>query len=182
MNCVCPPHGWIVAGHGEGEPFQHIETFTSEVHSCGEVSWSRGHAGDYHASASNRISDRTQRTCIQLHQRVVAGGSKVVRDALVIAGMQTIIERVHARGLKIHGVTIIPRHNRAPTEGNTGWTPAKTRARNEVNEWIRTAAPFDGVTDFDQVVRDPADPDLLFAAFNCDDVHPTTRGYYARLL
>ena len=96
----------------------------------------------------------------------------------VIAGMQTIIERVHARGLKIHGVTIIPRHNRPPTEGNTGWTPGKTGARNEVNEWIRTDAPFDGVIDFDSVVRDPADPDLILAAFNCDDIHPSPRGYY----
>ncbi len=96
----------------------------------------------------------------------------------VIAGTQTIIERVHARGLKIHGVTIIPRHNRAPTENNSGWTPAKTRIRNEVNEWIRTDAPFDRVIDFDQVVRDPADPNRIFAAFNCDDIHPTPRGYY----
>ena len=96
----------------------------------------------------------------------------------VIAGMQTIIERVHARGLKIHGVTIIPRHNRAPTPNNSGWTRTKTRTRNEVNEWIRTDAPFDGVIDFDRVVRDPADPELILGAFNCDDIHPTPRGYY----
>ena len=96
----------------------------------------------------------------------------------VIAGMQTIIEQVHARGLRIHGVTIIPRHNRAPTDNNSGWTPAKTRTRNDVNEWIRTNAPFDGVIDFDHVVRDPADPDRMLAPFNCDDVHPTPRGYY----
>ena len=96
----------------------------------------------------------------------------------VITGMQTIIERVQARGLKIHGVTIIPRHNRAPTANNSGWSPAKTKTRNEVNEWIRTDAPFDGVIDFDRVVRDPADPDLIRGPFNCDDIHPTPRGYY----
>jgi len=96
----------------------------------------------------------------------------------VIAGTETIIERVHARGLKIHGVTIIPRHNRAPTENNSGWTPAKTRTRNAVNAWIRTDAAFDSVIDFDEVVRDPANPNLIFAAFNCDDIHPTPRGYY----
>ena len=96
----------------------------------------------------------------------------------VIAGTETIIERVHARGLKIHGVTIIPRHNRAPTENNSGWTQAKTRTRNAVNAWIRTDAAFDSVIDFDEVVRDPANPNLIFAAFNCDDIHPTPRGYY----
>jgi len=96
----------------------------------------------------------------------------------VIAGMQTIVERVHARGIRIHGVTIIPRHTRAPTQNNSGWNPAKTRLRNEVNDWIRGDAPFDGVIDFDQVVRDPANPDLILPAFNCDDIHPTPRGYY----
>ena len=96
----------------------------------------------------------------------------------VIAGMGEIIDQVHARGLAIHGVTIIPRHNRAPTANNSGWTPVKTRVRNQVNDWMRTDAPFDGVLDFDQVVRDPSNHDLIFPAFNCDDIHPTPRGYY----
>jgi lysophospholipase L1-like esterase len=109
------------------------------------------------------------------------GTNDIRREATaeqVITGTTSIIERVHARGLKIHGVTIIPRHNRAPTENNSGWTAAKTRVRNEVNAWIRNDAPFDGVIDFDEVVRDPDDPNLIFAAFNCDDIHPTPRGYY----
>ncbi len=109
------------------------------------------------------------------------GTNDIRREATarqVIAGTQTIIERVQARGIKIHGVTIIPRHNRAPTANNSGWTPAKTQTRNEVNEWIRSEAGFDGVIDFDQVVRDPSDPNLILAAFNCDDIHPSPRGYY----
>ena len=96
----------------------------------------------------------------------------------VIAGMETITEQVHARELRIHGATIIPRHNRAPTQNNSGWTPAKTRIRNEVNDWIRGDAPFDGVLDFDAVVRAPSNHDLILPAFNCDDIHPTPRGYY----
>ena len=96
----------------------------------------------------------------------------------IIAGMEAIIEQAHAHGLRIHGATIIPRHNRAPTENNTGWTPAKTRIRNQVNDWIRGDAPFDGVLDFDAVVRDPSNHDLILPAFNCDDIHPTARGYY----
>jgi hypothetical protein len=92
--------------------------------------------------------------------------------------METIIEQAHARALRVHGVTIIPRHNRAPTPNNSGWTPAKTRIRNEVNAWIRGDAPFDGVLDFDQAVRDAADPDRIAPAFDCDGIHPTPRGYY----
>jgi lysophospholipase L1-like esterase len=98
--------------------------------------------------------------------------------AQVIAGMQTIIKRVKARGLRITGVTIIPRHNAAPSGTNTGWNPAKTQIRREVNQWIRTRAPFDGVIDFDRVVADPANPDLIYAPFNCDGIHPSPRGYY----
>ena len=96
----------------------------------------------------------------------------------VISGMEKIIERVHARGLKIHGVTIIPRHNRVPTATNSGWNPTKTRIRNKVNDWIRADALFDGVVDFDEIVRDPADPDRIAPVFNCDGIHPTPRGYY----
>ena len=109
------------------------------------------------------------------------GTNDIRRDASarqVIAGMETIIEQAHARGLRIHGVTIIPRHNRAPTPTNSGWTPAKTHTRNEVNAWIRGDASFDGVLDFDAVVRDPSNHDLILPAFNCDDIHPTPRGYY----
>jgi lysophospholipase L1-like esterase len=99
--------------------------------------------------------------------------------ASVIDGMTAIIQRVKAKGLKIVGVSIIPRHNVAPEGTNTGWNSEKTRIRNEVNQWIRTKAAFDAVIDFDQVVRDPADPDRLLTPFNCGDgIHPSILGYY----
>jgi lysophospholipase L1-like esterase len=99
--------------------------------------------------------------------------------AQVIAGMEDIATRVKARGLKIIGSTIIPRHNRPPAENNTGWNAAKTRIRQEVNHWIRTRAPFDAVIDFDEVVQDPQNADLISPPFNCGDgIHPSPRGYY----
>lgn len=96
----------------------------------------------------------------------------------VIAGLQDIITRVKARGLKVIGVTIIPRHNVVASGTNTGWNDAKSKSRHEVNQWIRTKAPFDAVIDFDKVVRDPAHADLIYASFNCDGIHPNPRGYY----
>ena len=60
----------------------------------------------------------------------------------------------------------------------TRWTSAKTRVRNQVNGWIRGDAPFDGVLDFDAVVRDTSNHDLIRPAFDCDGIHPTSRGYY----
>jgi lysophospholipase L1-like esterase len=99
--------------------------------------------------------------------------------AQIIAGTDDIVRRVKKAGLKTVGVTMIPRHNRPPTENNTGWSAAKTRVRNEVNQWIRTKAPFDAVIDFDKVVKDPENADLMNPPFNCGDgIHPSPRGYY----
>ncbi len=98
----------------------------------------------------------------------------------VIAAMTSIAQKVKAKGARVIGVSIVPRHNVAPTGTNTGWNQEKTRIRNEVNQWIRAKAPFDAVIDFDRVVRDPANPDLLRSAFNCGDgIHPSPAGYYA---
>jgi lysophospholipase L1-like esterase len=97
----------------------------------------------------------------------------------VMSGMTSIIQRVKARNIRVIGATIIPRHNVAPTGTNTGWNPDKTRIRNAVNQWIRTKAGFDDVIDFDKVVRDPADPNLMSAPFNCGDgIHPSPAGYF----
>lgn len=116
------------------------------------------------------------------HVVLFMGTNDVRREASaaqVIAGLQDIIGRVKARGPKIIGVTMIPRHNRPPAENNTGWSVAKTAVRNEVNQWIRAKAPFDAVVDFDKVVQDSKNADLIDPAFNCGDgIHPSPRGYY----
>jgi len=116
------------------------------------------------------------------HVVVFMGTNDVRREAAapeVIAGMQELARRVKARGLQAIGATMIPRHNRAPVENNSGWDAAKTRVRNEVNQWIRSKSPFDAVIDFDKVVQDPQNGDLILPAFNCGDgIHPSPRGYY----
>ena len=97
----------------------------------------------------------------------------------VTGALTSMVQKLKAKGIRVIGVTIIPRHNVAPAGTNTGWNPDKTRIKNEVNQWIRTKAPFDSVIDFDQVVRDPANPDLMRPAFNCGDgIHPSPVGYY----
>ena len=95
-------------------------------------------------------------------------------------GLASIIERVKAKGIRISAVTIIPRHNVAPSGTNTGWSAEKTRIRNDVNEWIRSKAAVDDVIDFDKVMRDSVDANLMAAPFNCGDgIHPSPAGYYA---
>jgi lysophospholipase L1-like esterase len=96
----------------------------------------------------------------------------------LIAGMKTIVARVKAKGIKIVGVTIIPRHAVVPDVADTGWNAEKSKIRNRVNEWIRKEAGFDAVLDFDRVMRDPANPEVMIQAYNCGDgVHPAPIGY-----
>ena len=48
-----------------------------------------------------------------------------------------------------------------------------------MNQWILTKAPFDAVIDFDKVVKDPKNANLIYPSFNCGDgIHPSPRGYY----
>jgi lysophospholipase L1-like esterase len=49
-----------------------------------------------------------------------------------------------------------------------------------INKWIGTRGHFDAVIDFDQVMRDPANPDHLLAKFDSGDhLHPSPSGYAA---
>jgi lysophospholipase L1-like esterase len=116
------------------------------------------------------------------HVVVFMGTNDIRREASaeqVISGLKEIVARVRARGLKIIGVTIVPRHNVVPVAANTGWNDAKTKVRNEVNAWIRGGGAFDAVIDFDRVVRSADNPDVLNVTYNCGDgIHPSPLGYF----
>src|SRR5262252_1550360 len=116
------------------------------------------------------------------HVVVFMGTNDIRREASaeqLINGLKEIVARVKARGLKVVGATIVPRHNVAPVSSNTGWNDAKTKVRNEVNAWIREAGAFDAVIDFDRVLRSAANPDLLRVTYNCGDgIHPSPLGYF----
>lgn len=92
----------------------------------------------------------------------------------LIAGYRDVIARAHARGLRVLGATI------APFAGTPMYSPAGDAARATVNEWIRTAHAYDGVIDFDAVLRDPDHPERLRADLDSGDhIHPTDAGYRA---
>ena len=94
-----------------------------------------------------------------------------VSAAQVIAGYEQIIAQAHAAGLKIFGATL------TPFKG-AGYYSARGEAKREaVNQWIRTSGAFDGVIDFDAVVRDPANPLQINPAFDSGDhLHPNDAG------
>ncbi|HEU5247005.1 MAG TPA: SGNH/GDSL hydrolase family protein [Candidatus Udaeobacter sp.] len=88
-----------------------------------------------------------------------------------------LISRAHARGLKLIGATITPCEG-ADIPGY--YSEAKEATRQEVNKWIRTSGAFDGVIDFDAVVRDPNHLSQLLSKFSSrDHLHPNDEGYKA---
>jgi lysophospholipase L1-like esterase len=95
----------------------------------------------------------------------------------IIAGHQQLIERAHARGLKIYGATLTPFEG-TPFPGY--FTPAAEAKRQAVNAWIRTSGEYDAVIDFDLVTRNPNDPTFLLPAYDSGDhLHPSDAGYEA---
>jgi lysophospholipase L1-like esterase len=99
--------------------------------------------------------------------------SGLVNADQLIAGMENIVERVRARHVKIIGATIIPRSSAA-------WTPQKTVYRHQVNDWIRQHPHFDAVLDFDEVMKDPTNPDIMNPILELGDhTHPNPFGYLA---
>jgi lysophospholipase L1-like esterase len=95
----------------------------------------------------------------------------------IINAYQQLIARAHARGVRIIGCTIMPSEG-AAIQGYH--TDAKERIRQAVNHWIRSSRAFDGVIDFDAVVRDPDHPSRLLSRFASDDhIHPNDAGYQA---
>jgi lysophospholipase L1-like esterase len=94
---------------------------------------------------------------------------RVTADAL-IAGNRRLIARGHSKGLRVIGSTIPPFEGalfrRPPI---TFSTPEKEAVRQSVNAWIRGTREFDGVIDFDAVVRDPDHPARLLPAYDSGD-------------
>jgi lysophospholipase L1-like esterase len=113
---------------------------------------------------------------ISATQLLPSAADKVTAEQIV-AGMEALVARAHARGVKVFGATLLPR---AGARGSRPHTPAGEVMRQAVNAWIRTGGGFDAVVDFEAVVRDPARPTFLRAEFDSGDgTHPNDAGYRA---
>ena len=92
------------------------------------------------------------------------------------AGYTQVIQRAHAKGIKVAGATLLPfsgnKYYRSDAEADAD--------RQAVNRWIRTSGAFDAVIDFDQITRDPARPLNMRAEYDSGDLlHPGPGGYRA---
>jgi lysophospholipase L1-like esterase len=94
----------------------------------------------------------------------------------LIASLKKIVDRVHAKGVRIYGGTVTPFAVRANRPGY--FTPDGELMRQTINNWIRTSCAFDGVIDFDQALRDPKNPLTMLSTYDSGDhLHPTDAGY-----
>jgi len=108
-------------------------------------------------------------------------GQALPSAAEIIAGHRQIVARAHTHGIKVIAGTFLP------FEGtNLGaiapgyYSTEKDARRREINEFIRTGTAYDGVIDFESVVRDPGHPLQLLSKFKgADNLHLTDAGYQA---
>ena len=92
----------------------------------------------------------------------------------LIAGYRQIAYRVHAAGKCLVVATV------APFKGWSEWDPAAEAVRQEVNAFLRGSRDFDAVTDFDHILRNPYDPELILPFFDGGDhLHPNDKGMQA---
>jgi len=95
----------------------------------------------------------------------------------LIGAYRQMISRAHAHSLRVIGGTMTPFEG-ANLPGY--YSETKEATRLAVNKWIRTSGEFDGVIDFDAVLRDPDHPSRLLAKFAAKDhLHPNDAGYQA---
>ena len=82
-----------------------------------------------------------------------------------------LADKAKAKGIKVYGATI------TPTKGNGWYSYWHEAVRQEVNEWIRKSGVFDEVIDFDELTRDPQDPQRLKKEYSDDWLHLNPLGY-----
>jgi lysophospholipase L1-like esterase len=100
--------------------------------------------------------------------------NEAVTASQIIWALTQLIQRGHDQGLTVFGVTL------SPFAGSIFYSPDGETERQAVNQFIRTGNAYDGVLDFDQVLRDPSNPSQILPAYDSGDhIHPNDAGYLA---
>jgi lysophospholipase L1-like esterase len=122
--------------------------------------------------------------------------------ANIIAGYENVVGRLHAKGIKVYGATVVSALGlNNPAEGWDLTTfpnflasvdngPVVESKRLILNKFIRAPGNFDGVADFDAATRDPNPlalgnmkpaylPNSQFTQLPWDYLHPNHAGYNA---
>lgn len=99
------------------------------------------------------------------------GNSETVARQIIEA-YQTMATRARTAHKKVYFGTI------TPFKGAGYFSPFHEAARETVNEWIRSQkGKVDGILDFDELLRDPADHQRMRRDLQSDWLHPNPEGY-----
>lgn len=131
---------------------------------------------DYHIArfAADVVTQRPH-TCV-----IHAGINDVSLDvdaATVIARFEQLYGLCAAAGIVCVGTTLMPWGNYAPR-----YTAGREAVRQTVNTWLRSSSAIsagaDGIIDMDSLMWDPADHNVLLAAYDSGDgLHPGDLGH-----
>jgi len=105
------------------------------------------------------------------------GGIKNPEDAPakaqeLIEAYKIMIDKAHARGIKVYGCTILP------FAKSFYDAPHRQEARDIVNKWIRDSNAFDAVIDFDKaMVSEEGSKTISSNLHDGDFLHPNESGY-----
>ena len=90
----------------------------------------------------------------------------------LIAAHTALVQRAHARGLRIYGGTL------TPFEGALTYSETGEAKRQAFNAWMRTDSAYDAVIEFDAAIRDPDHPTRILPAYDPGDaIHGNDDGY-----
>lgn len=108
-------------------------------------------------------------------QRTTTPESRATLLADLQRALSTMAAQARERGVCLFVATVMP-------YGGSGYyqpQPENEADRQTLNTWIRQPARFDGVIDFDALMRDPARPSHLKREVDNDGLHPSMAGYQA---
>jgi len=89
----------------------------------------------------------------------------------IIAGLRQLAAQLKGHGVRTVVTTL------GPFEGYPSWNADREAVRLAVNDYLRSQDDFDYLVDMDQILRDPAAPSKVIAAFDCGDhIHPNDAG------
>ena len=96
-------------------------------------------------------------------------GSRTVR--MLTKFYRLFAKKAKEKGMRVYGGTIMPFKN------SSFYTETHEKARQAVNQWIRTTQDYDGCIDFDKATLDPQNPEALLENLQSDWLHPNADGY-----
>ncbi|MBW8891151.1 MAG: SGNH/GDSL hydrolase family protein [Burkholderiales bacterium] len=108
-------------------------------------------------------------------QRVTTPESRAALLAELQKGLATLARQARERGVCLFVSTVMP-------YGGSGYYQPQVENeadRQSLNTWIRQPGRFDGVVDFDALMRDPVRPSHLKREVDNDGLHPSMAGYQA---